>query len=99
VLTGERLPAADALAYGLVNQVVPLEALAAAADTGAERICAASPLAVQAAKYAAYRGLAGSLETALSTKYEPIEQYAVSDAVSEGRRPFADKRAPRWTGR
>jgi 1,4-dihydroxy-2-naphthoyl-CoA synthase len=41
-------------------------------------------------------GLAGSLETA---KYEPIEQYATSDDVKEGRRAFAEKRAPNWTGR
>jgi crotonobetainyl-CoA hydratase len=99
VLTGERLSAADALAYGLVNEVVPLDQLAAAADTWAGRICAASPLAVQAAKYAANRGLSGSLETALSTKYEPIEQYAASEDVKEGRRAFAEKRKPQWTGR
>lgn len=99
VLTGERLSAANAFAYGLVNEVVPLDQLAAAADTWAARICAASPLAVQAAKYAAIRGLAGSLETALSTKYEPIEQYATSDDVKEGRRAFAEKRTPQWTGR
>ena len=54
---------------------------------------------MQAAKHAAVRGLAGSLETALSAKYEPIEQYATSDDVKEGRRAFADKRAPKWTGR
>jgi enoyl-CoA hydratase/carnithine racemase len=42
--------------------------------------------------------VAGSLETALSTKYEPIEQYATSEDVKEGRRAFAEKRAPNWTG-
>jgi enoyl-CoA hydratase/carnithine racemase len=99
VLTGERMPAADALQYGLVNEVVPLEALADAADAWAARICAASPLAVQAAKYAGNRGLTVSLENALSTKYEPIEQYAVSEDVQEGRRAFSEKRAPQWTGR
>jgi enoyl-CoA hydratase/carnithine racemase len=99
VLTGERMPAADALQYGLVNEVVPLEALADAADAWAARICASSPLAVQAAKYAGNRGLTVSLENALSTKYEPIEQYAVSEDVQEGRRAFSEKRAPQWTGR
>lgn len=99
VLTGERMPASDALRYGLVNEVVPLDELAAAADAWATRICAASPLAVQAAKYAGNRGLTVSLENALSTKYEPIEQYAVSEDVQEGRRAFQEKRPPRWTGR
>lgn len=99
VLTGERMPAADALQYGLVNEVVPLEELAGTADAWAARICAASPLAVQAAKYSGNRGLTVSLENALSTKYEPIEQYAVSEDVREGRSAFAEKRAPQWTGR
>jgi enoyl-CoA hydratase/carnithine racemase len=99
VLTGERLGAAEALQYGLVNQVVPLSDLAAAADEWAKKVCAASPLAVQAAKYAANRGLTGSLENSLSTKYEPIEAYATSEDVNEGRRAFAEKRAPQWTGR
>lgn len=99
VLTGERIPASDALQYGLVNEVVPRSGLDGAADVWAEKICAASPLAVQAAKYAGNRGLTMSLENALSTKYEPIEQYAVSEDVQEGRRAFEEKRAPRWTGR
>lgn len=99
VLTGERMTADTALQYGLVNQVVPLGELAAAADAWAQRICAASPLAVQAAKYAATRGLTLSLENALSTKYEPIEKYAVSEDVKEGRRAFEEKRAPQWSGR
>lgn len=99
VLTGERMAAAEALQYGLVNEVVPLEGLAAAADEWAAKICAASPLAVQAAKYAGNRGLSVSLENALSTKYEPIEQYATSEDVQEGRRAFIEKRAPQWTGR
>lgn len=99
VLTGERMSADAALQYGLVNEVVPLGDLSAAADAWAQRICAASPLAVQAAKHAANRGLAGSLESALSTKYEPIEQYAVSEDVAEGRRAFAEKRPPQWSGR
>ena len=99
VLTGERLLAPQALQYGLVNEVVPLEDLAAAARSWADKLCSASPLAVQAAKYAAYRGLSGSLETALSTKYEPIEQYANSEDVKEGRLAFGEKRPPVWTGR
>jgi crotonobetainyl-CoA hydratase len=99
VLTGELLPAEEALRHGLVNEVVPLDQLAATATAWADRICAASPLAVQAAKYAANRGLAGSLETALSTKYEPIERYATSEDVQEGRRAFEEKRTPQWKGR
>ncbi len=99
VLTGERLPAADALSFGLVNEVVPFADLDEAAMRWARRLTAASPLAQQAAKHAVLKGLQGSLETALSMKYEPIEAYAGSDDVREGRAAFTERRAPRWTGR
>jgi len=99
ILTGERMPAADAYRYGLVNEVVPFEQLHDAATAWAEKLCAASPLAVQAAKYAVLSGLRGSLESALSTKYEPIEAYANSDDVKEGRLAFQERRTPLWTGR
>lgn len=99
ILTGDRLPAADALAHGLVNEVVPHDELASAATRWAEKVCAASPLAAAAAKHAVLTGLGGSLENALSTKYEPIEAYATSEDVKEGRAAFGERRTPQWTGR
>ena len=99
VLTGDRLPAAEARSYGLVNEVVPYPELAAAARRWATKLTAASPLAQRAAKHAVLKGLQGSLETALSTKYEPIEAYADSEDVKEGRAAFTERRPPRWTGR
>jgi crotonobetainyl-CoA hydratase len=99
VLTGERMPAEDAARYGLVNEVVPLADLAEAAEKWAKKLTAVSPLAAQAAKQAIGQGLRGSLETALAARYEPIESYAMSQDVVEGRRAFTERRAPRWTGR
>jgi enoyl-CoA hydratase/carnithine racemase len=99
ILTGERMLAADAFKYGLVNEVVPLAELGAAADRWAQKLTAASPLAQQAAKHAVLSRLGGPLDVALSTKYEAIEAYATSEDVKEGRRAFQEKRAPRWSGR
>jgi enoyl-CoA hydratase/carnithine racemase len=99
ILTGERLPAAKAEQYGLVNEVVPVAELRAAADRWAGRITAAAPLAVQAAKDAALRGLDMSLEQALGTRYELIEGYAGTEDQQEGLAAFAEKRKPVWTGR
>lgn len=99
ILTGERMPAADAERYGLVNQVVAFADLAAAADAWAAKICAASPLAVQAAKHAVLARAADPLEVALATRFEPIEAYALSEDEQEGRRAFAEKRKPVWAGR
>jgi crotonobetainyl-CoA hydratase len=99
ILTSERLPAADALTFGLVNAVVPFEDLAASADVWARKLTAASPLAQRAAKDAVTKGLDLALPTALGTRFEPIEAYAHSDDVAEGRQAFAEKRAPQWIGR
>jgi enoyl-CoA hydratase/carnithine racemase len=99
IYTGDRLGAEDALRYGLVNEVVPLEELAEAANRWAEKLCASSPLAMQAAKAAVLGRLGHPLDVALSTKYEPIEAYATSEDVKEGRRAFTEKRPAQWTGR
>lgn len=98
VLTGDRLPAAKAEQYGVVNEVVAVADLAAAADRWAAKVTACSPLAVQAAKDAVIRGLAGSLEAALSTRYEPIEAYAETKDQLEGVAAFSEKRKPIWVG-
>jgi crotonobetainyl-CoA hydratase len=99
ILTGDRMNAKDALGYGLVNEVVEPQDLRDAAGRWAAKIVAASPLAVQAAKGAALQGLGWPLEVALSTRYEAIERYAVSEDRNEGRKAFGEKRSPQWQGR
>jgi enoyl-CoA hydratase/carnithine racemase len=99
ILTGERIKADDAHRYGLVNEVVPEKDLAEATARWAAKITAASPLAVQAAKAAALGRLDVPLEVALATRFEPIEAYAHSQDRVEGRKAFAEKRAPQWSGR
>jgi enoyl-CoA hydratase/carnithine racemase len=96
VLTGDRLPADDALRYGLVNEVVEPDDLMEAAERWAAKVTSASPLAVQAAKDAVLSRYDWPLEVALGTRYEPIEDYANSADRVEGRNAFAEKRAPEW---
>jgi crotonobetainyl-CoA hydratase len=99
ILTGDRLPAAKAEQYGLVNEVVPVDDLATAADRWATNITACAPAAVQAAKDATLRGLDMPLDQALGTRYELIEAYAGTKDQLEGLAAFAEKRKPVWTGR
>jgi crotonobetainyl-CoA hydratase len=99
ILTGERLSAEAAFRYGLVNQLVDPSSLMEAAEDWVARIISGSPLAVQAAKAAVMSRLDMPLEVALSTRFEPIEAYASSQDRAEGRAAFAEKRAPRWTGK
>ncbi|WP_105034180.1 enoyl-CoA hydratase-related protein [Cryobacterium aureum] len=99
ILTGERMPAADAVRYGLVNEVVPFDELQPTAEKWAAKLTAASPLAQQAAKEAVLSSLGGPLEIALATKYEPIEAYANTEDVKEGHLAFQEKRLPQWSGK
>ncbi len=99
ILTGERMPVKDALNFGLVNEVVEPADLMAAARRWADKLCAASPLAAQAAKAAVLSRLDMPLEVALATRYEPIEAYAFTADRLEGRQAFAEKRKPQWQGR
>lgn len=99
ILTGDRMSAQDAFSYGLVNEVVEPAELAQAALRWAEKVAAASPLANQAAKDAALGRLDYPLEVALATRFEPIEEYAASEDVLEGRNAFAEKRKAEWKGR
>ena len=99
ILTGDRIKAADAERYGLLNEVVPYAELAAAAQKWADRINGASPLAVQAAKAAALGRLGHPLELALTTKFEAIEAYHDSADRLEGLAAAGERRKPVWTGR
>lgn len=99
ILTGERLPARDALTYGLVNEMVEAPELMNGAMRWVDKLCASSPLAAQAAKAAVLSRVDMPLELALSTRYEPIEAYAFAQDRLEGRRAFAEKRKPQWSGR
>lgn len=99
ILTGERIKADAAAQYGLVNEVVPFADLAATARKWADKLNAASPLAVQAAKAAALGRLGAPLEVALMTKFEEIEGYAGSADQREGLAAAAERRKPVWTGK
>lgn len=99
ILTGERIKADQAMQYGLVNEVVPFDALQEAAQRWADKLLAASPLAVQAAKHAVLARRDMPLETALMSKFEPIEAYADSEDQKEGLAAASERRKPVWSGR
>lgn len=99
ILTGERIKADQALHYGLVNEVVPFAELEDATRRWSDKLLAASPLAVQAAKHAVLARRDMPLEVALMSKFEVIEAYADSHDRQEGLAAAAERRKPIWTGR
>lgn len=99
ILTGERIRADQAMQYGLINQMVPFGELETAAQKWADKLLAASPLAVQAAKHAVLARRDMPLEIALMSKFEPIEAYADSEDQREGLAAASERRKPIWSGR
>jgi enoyl-CoA hydratase/carnithine racemase len=99
ILAGEPLDAERALHFGLVNEVVPPDRLAAAADAWADRVAAMSPLANRAAKEAVMSRRDHPLDVALATRFTGIERYQASDDRREAARAFAERRPPAWSGR
>jgi enoyl-CoA hydratase/carnithine racemase len=99
LLTGRHMSAARAYELGLVNAVVPMADLDAEVDRWVADILACSPLAIRATKQSAMAGLEVPLRVAAATTYEWESRRRTSDDAKEGPRAFAEKRAPRWTGR
>lgn len=98
ILTGEPVDAATALAWGLVNRVVPADRLAGEVDALAATLAERPPVALRAAKEAvlASRDLpvaaGGDLERLLFALCCGTADRA------EGVRAFLEKRRPRFTG-
>ncbi|MES2186157.1 MAG: enoyl-CoA hydratase-related protein [Pseudomonadota bacterium] len=99
LLTGEAIDAPTAARWGLVNQVVPLAELMSTAMRYARTIAANAPLAVQAAKEVAQRGLDVDMRTGLRLEQVMLRMLQGSEDSREGVAAFAEKRKPVFSGR
>jgi enoyl-CoA hydratase/carnithine racemase len=99
LLTGQPMPAQRALALGFVNDVVPLAQLRERALEMARTIAANAPLTVKAARELVYLSSEMGRSAALRAAQHLFESVYLSDDAQEGPRAFAEKRAPRWTGK
>src|ERR1700678_4102952 len=70
----------------------------AAAERWAETICKNSPMSIRASKQAIQKGLAVSLEQAITEQreYPAVKAMAASQDYIEGPKAFSEKRAPQW---
>jgi len=100
LLTGRRMGAAEAQRWGLVNRVVPLADLTAAAQTLARELVAAAPLALAAVKQVLGATEAASVQDGyriLRGGALPAYRTMLSSAdAQEGPLAFAEKRQPIW---
>ncbi len=91
-LTNRTLSAAEALVWGLVNQVVPDAELLPAARALASELATGATLALGAAKRLLDSGLNATLETAMEDEAQAIAAMARTADGREGMQAFLEKR-------
>lgn len=96
LLTGDPLTAAEALAVGLVNRVVPAARLEAATRELAGKIAAASHYVIALGKDAFYRQIDLPQSQAYDFAEETMAINAKAADAHEGIAAFLGKRAPDW---
>jgi enoyl-CoA hydratase/carnithine racemase len=98
LLTGEMIDAATALEFGLVNRVVPREALSQTVDGIAQTIAVKSPFAVKLGKQAVRAQAGLDLADAYGCASRAMVENMLSPDAEEGINAFFEKREPRWRG-
>jgi len=99
LLTGQRIDAARALEWGLINEVVPRVELDAAVTRWVDRILACAPLSLQAIKQVARATGSMPPAEAQALRLPALVAALQSEDSQEGVRAFQEKRKPVWQGR
>lgn len=98
-LTGRRLSAREALTFGFVNRVVPVESYLSEAKKMAQQIAAMPPLAVRAIKEAVRCSVDVPLAEGLKHERELFYSLFSTQDQKEGMKAFSEKRKPVWQGK
>jgi enoyl-CoA hydratase/carnithine racemase len=99
LLTGDPIDARTALAWGLVNRVVPAPSLDEEVQRLVERVCARSPEVIRLGKETFYAQVEGSIEAAYELAGETMACTMALEDASEGIDAFFAKRPAAWRGR
>jgi len=99
VLTGVRLKAEEALAWGLLNRVVPLDALDAATRALVRQLSGKSQAVLALGKRAFRRAEGLPLEAATELLAAELSLNLSTEDAAEGVQAFLAKRPPTWKDR
>jgi 2-oxoglutaroyl-CoA hydrolase len=99
IMRGRRMKADEALALGLVTEVVPPEELDAAVDRLVEELAALSPLALAVAKRVLNQAYDVPLHVGLELEGLAYGLLRTTHDFREGVEAFVEKRKPRFEGR
>lgn len=98
-ITGEQFSAAEALAWGVLNYVVPRAELDAKTDWLLKRILDKSPTAIRLGKQAFNAMRDMSLRESLEYAQSMVPIMSSTEDAREGIAAFQEKRPPKWSGR
>ncbi len=99
VLTGKFIDAHEALSFGLINKVVPVEMYLAEALNLATQIAQMSPIAAMLAKEAINRSFETHLDEGLHFERKNFYLTFSSEDQTEGMQAFVEKRKPNYQGK
>jgi enoyl-CoA hydratase len=99
ILNNRTLAAEEALGYGLINALYPLDDYLEKALDLAQEISLRAPLAVQAAKQAIDQSYQGSLSEGLLSEREIFYKLFDTEDQQEGMKAFLEKRKANWKGK
>jgi len=98
VLNNRNLSAEEALRYGLVNRVAPVELYLEDAIQLANEIAARAPLAIRFAKEAVNNAFETFLTDGISDERRSFYFLFSTEDQKEGMQAFVEKRSPKWKG-
>jgi len=96
--TGMKVPAAQALDWGLVNEVVPADQTVARAQEIAEQLASGATRAIGAIKRLVYECWGRELPSGLLREGDAVWELLKTDDLREGFEAFREKRPPHFTG-
>jgi enoyl-CoA hydratase len=99
VLAGRTLSAKEALQFGLVNKVVPIEVYLQEAKRLALQIAEKGPVALQLAKEAVNKAFDAPLQEGLVFERKNFYTLFSTEDQKEGMAAFVEKRKPRFRGK
>ena len=99
VLNDRKLSAEEALRYGLVNRVAPVESYLDEALTLAQQIAERAPVAVRIGKEAVNHAYETTLTEGVAVERRLFQFLFATEDRSEGMAAFVEKRKPDWQGK
>ncbi|MDH3251745.1 MAG: enoyl-CoA hydratase-related protein [Ignavibacteria bacterium] len=99
ILTGRMITAEEALRWGLVNTVVPVERYLEEARDWAKEIASKPPVAVKLAKESVLKSFDTTIEGGLEFERKNFYLLFASEDQKEGMKAFIEKRKPDWKNR